>query len=76
MLGSNLFNTLAVLRITAGIHPLAVEPEGLTRDWLLILLLTLGLLVMAIGFKSAGRITRIEGLLLVLFYISHSGYLG
>jgi hypothetical protein len=38
--------------------------------------LTLGLLVMAIGFKGAGHITRIEGLLLVLVSISYTGYLG
>jgi len=56
--------------------PLSGDKSELTRDWLLTPLLTLGLLVMAIGFKSAGRITRIEGLLLVLVYISYTGYLG
>ena len=34
ILGSNLFNTLAVVGIAGAIHPLAVGPEGFSRDML------------------------------------------
>jgi cation:H+ antiporter len=76
ILGSNLFNTLAVVGIAAGIHPLQVEPDVLHRDWLLMLGLTFGLLIMGIGLKGQGRINRFEGLLLLLVYIGYTGYLG
>ncbi|GAB3031477.1 calcium/sodium antiporter [Bowmanella dokdonensis] len=76
VLGSNLFNTLAVVGIAAGIHPLEVSPEVLTRDWALMLALTIGLLLMGLGLKGQGRITRLEGLVLVLVYCGYTGYLG
>ncbi|WP_102798060.1 calcium/sodium antiporter [Bowmanella denitrificans] len=76
VIGSNLFNTLAVVGIAAGIHPLAVESDVLTRDWALMLALTIGLLLMAIGLKGPGRITRPEGLALIAVYLGYTGYLG
>lgn len=76
ILGSNLFNTLAVVGIAAGIHPLQVEPDVLQRDWLLMLGLTVGLLIMGIGLKGQGRINRYEGLLLLLVYLGYTAYLG
>lgn len=33
VLGSNLFNTLAVIGIAGTIHPLAAKPEVLSRDF-------------------------------------------
>ena len=61
VLGSNLFNTLAVVGIAAGIHPLDVAPEVLSRDWSVMMGLTLLLLVMCLGRKGQGRINRLEG---------------
>ena len=61
VLGSNLFNTLAVVGIAAGIHPLEVAPEVLSRDWSIMMGLTLLLLVMCLGRKGQGRINRLEG---------------
>lgn len=77
ILGSNLFNTLAVVGIAATINPLAVERTILLRDWSLMMILTLGLFVMAWGFKvlGPGRITRPEGGLMVLIYLGYLGYL-
>ena len=48
VLGSNLFNTLAVVGIAAGIAPLDVDPAVLSRDWSLMMGLTLLLLVMCL----------------------------
>jgi len=75
VLGSNLFNTLAVVGIAGAIHPMQVEPEVLQRDCLVMGLLTLGLLVMATGYKKVARINRIEGLALVSIYFGYTGYL-
>src|SRR5690554_5943424 len=52
ILGSGIFNTLAVIGLAAVIQPLSVEPEVLYRDWTLMLALTVGLLVMGLDRKS------------------------
>lgn len=75
VLGSNLFNTLAVVGIAASISPLAVEPVVLYRDWALMAVLTLALFVFGYGFKKQGRINRFEGALLLATFIGYTGYL-
>jgi len=76
VLGSGLFNTLAVVGIAAGIHPLTVDPEVLYRDWVVMAALTVVLLIMGIGWRGRqGRINRFEGSLLLLAYLGYTGYL-
>lgn len=77
VIGSGLFNTLAVVGIAAGISPLATDPEVLTRDWIVMTALTIALLIMGIGWKKGrqGRINRVEGALLVTAYALYTGYL-
>ncbi|MFC6669905.1 calcium/sodium antiporter [Marinobacterium aestuariivivens] len=76
VLGSNLFNTLAVVGIAASIHPLSVESVVLYRDWAVMAALTLALFVMSYGFRrKPGRINRLEGAILLAAYIGYAGYL-
>ncbi|AJF06474.1 calcium/sodium antiporter [Geoalkalibacter subterraneus] len=76
VLGSNLFNTLAVVGIAGSIHPMAVGPEVLSRDVVVMGVLTLSLFVLGYGMRSrAGRINRIEGALLLAAYIGYTAYL-
>ena len=75
VLGSNLFNTLAVVGIAAGIHPLDVAPEVLSRDWSIMMGLTLLLLVMCLGRKGQGRINRVEGGILLCIFVAYTGWL-
>jgi cation:H+ antiporter len=75
ILGSNLFNTLAVVGIAGMIHPMAVEPEVLTRDIAVMAGLTVLLFVFAYGFRGMGRINRIEGAALITCYIGYTAYL-
>ncbi|MDX1802481.1 MAG: calcium/sodium antiporter [Alcanivorax sp.] len=76
VIGSNLFNTLGVVGIAAAIKPVAVEAVALQRDWTLMTLLTLSLMIMGYGlWGRRGQITRANGVLLVLVYLSYTGYL-
>ena len=75
ILGSNLFNTLAVVGIAGTIHPLAVGPEVFNRDMLVMAALTLSLFVIGYGFRGQGRINRVEGALLMAAYIGYTLYL-
>ncbi|WP_421191585.1 calcium/sodium antiporter [Aeromonas jandaei] len=75
VLGSNLFNTLAVVGIASGIHPLDVAPEVLSRDWSIMMGLTLLLLVMCLGRKGQGHINRLEGGVLLTCFVAYTGWL-
>lgn len=69
VVGSNTFNTLAVLGIPGVIAPGPFAPEVLSRDLPVMVVLTLALFVTCYGFGSAGRVNRWEGsLLLVAFF--------
>ncbi len=75
VIGSNLFNTLAVVGIAGAIQPLTIAPEVLYRDCLLMGLLTIALFMARIGKSSQKEISRVGGVLLLVVYFSYSGYL-
>ncbi|MFB0915184.1 MAG: calcium/sodium antiporter [Burkholderiaceae bacterium] len=76
ILGSNLFNTLGVVGIAGVIAPAAIDPSLLTRDFPVILVLTISLFVVGMGFKGKlGSINRIEGSVLVGAYFAYMAYL-
>jgi len=75
VIGSNLFNTLAVVGIAGAIQPLGVGSEVLYRDWTVMAGLTVSLFVLGYGVLGRGRINRIEGALLVTAYAAYAGYL-
>jgi cation:H+ antiporter len=78
VVGSNMFNLLAVIGIAVVINPMNnIASEVLNRDWLVMFALTIALLVMAYGFKNKqGKITRFEGILLLICYVAYNTYLG
>jgi cation:H+ antiporter len=75
VLGSNLFNTLAVVGIAGTIHPLAAGPEVFSRDIMVMASLTVSLFVIGYGFRRPGRINRIEGAALLACYVGYTVYL-
>jgi len=75
VLGSNLFNTLAVVGIAGAIHPMTIGPEVFSRDILVMAALTVSLFVIGYGFRGPGRINRHEGTLLLMSYIGYTVYL-
>ncbi|MDP3051599.1 MAG: calcium/sodium antiporter [Eubacteriales bacterium] len=75
VLGSNLFNTLAVVGVAGTIHPMAVGPEVFSRDILVMAALTVSLFILGYGFRGPGRINRFEGAALLASYIGYTAYL-
>jgi cation:H+ antiporter len=76
VLGSNLFNTLAVVGIAGMIHPMQVAPEVLSRDILVMAVLTVSLFIICYGFrKPGGRITRLDGGILLMSFFAYNAYL-
>jgi cation:H+ antiporter len=64
IIGSNIYNLLAVLSLPGLIHPGIVDPSIISRDFPFMLTLTGVLFIMGYGFKGEGRINRFEGGLL------------
>ncbi len=76
VLGSNLFNSLAVVGIAGAIAPMQIDPAVLTRDWPVMLGLTVVLFAMGWGFRGRkGRINRIEALVLIAAYLGYTAWL-
>lgn len=77
VVGSNMFNLLAVIGIAGVIHPIpAIDPEFFTRDWIAMMALILAMLFMAFGWKGhQGRINRWEGSALLLGFVAYNAYL-
>lgn len=75
VIGSNFFNTLAVVGIASAIEPIAVPPEVLYRDWSVMAILTLLLFVMCFGIKRPGKITRVNGAILLTCFVGYTAYL-
>jgi cation:H+ antiporter len=75
VLGSCLFNTLAVVGIAAIIHPMEVEPEVFYRDIMIMAALTVSLFIIGYGFGGPGRVNRLEGAVLLTCYIGYTVYL-
>jgi cation:H+ antiporter len=65
VIGSNIFNLLAVLGLPGLLNPGPVDAGVLTRDYPVMIGLTVALFVMAYGFRGPGRLNRIEGALLI-----------
>ena len=73
VLGSNLFNTLAVVGIASAIAPVEVTTEVFSRDFTVMAGLTLLLFVMGWGWRGRpGRVNRVEGAVLVAIYLAYT----
>lgn len=75
VIGSNLYNLLAVLSIPGLLSPGAIAGEVMSRDMPLMLGLTLALYLMSTGRNGKGRINRLEGGILLLVFISYQSWI-
>jgi cation:H+ antiporter len=76
IIGSGIFNTLAVVGMAAAIHPLSVASEVLYRDWVVMTGLTIAMLLMGFGLTGQNRtISRLDGGLFLLTFLAYTGYL-
>ena len=73
IIGSNLFNTLAVVGLAATVSPMDEIEKAVTyRDMPLMIVLTIALIVLGYRRKGDGRLNRIAGAILLAIY---AGYL-
>ncbi|HCM1547146.1 TPA: calcium/sodium antiporter [Vibrio parahaemolyticus] len=76
VVGSNMFNSLAVIGIAGTIEPISnIGAEVFWRDWTSMLFVTVLLMFTAVRFGKSQTISRTEGLVLLLCYLVYNGYL-
>lgn len=74
VIGSNIFNTLLILGLTALLLPMAVTPENRRKDvpmniLIVVLLILLGFKNSLFGLGTADGLTRIDGAILLAVFI-------
>lgn len=75
IIGSNMFNTLAVVGLASAIQPMPIPDEIISRDWALMAILTATLFALGYSRHGDGRISRLGGAGLVSVYIAYTLYL-
>ena len=75
IIGSNLFNTLAVVGLAGVIAPIRVGPEVFARDLVVMALFTVSLFIVGFALGRPGRINRYEGAVLCLGYLAYTANL-
>ncbi len=74
IVGSNIFNLLAVIGVAAIIQPAVLPPSVLSLHIFVMVAFTLVLFAMTYEYEGRGQITRFEGLALIAAYLAYQGY--
>ncbi len=74
IVGSNIFNLLAVIGIAATIQPAAVAPSVLSLHIFVMVAFTLVLFAMTYDYDEKALLSRLEGIALLVAYIAYVSY--
>ena len=74
IVGSNIFNLLAVIGVAATIQPSALAPTVLSLHIFVMVAFTLVLFAMTYDYDGTAQLSRLEGFALLTAYIAYSGY--
>ncbi|WP_394424560.1 calcium/sodium antiporter [Vreelandella stevensii] len=76
VVGSNLFNSLAVVGLAGVIAPIEAGREVLVRDWSVMTFMTLLMVLFAFSWRGRPRrINRLEGGVLFSLFVAYTGYM-
>jgi len=74
IIGSNIFNLLAVIGVAATIQPAAVAPTVLSLHIFVMVAFTLVLFAMTYDYDGKAMLSRLEGIALLVAYIAYISY--
>ena len=74
IVGSNIFNLLAVIGIAATIEPAALAPSVLSLHIFVMVAFTLVLFAMTYDYDGKAQLSRLEGLALLIAFIAYDSY--
>ncbi len=76
VIGSNMYNLLAVMGVAGAINPAQLSEHVLERDFLIMIGFTVALFAMSYGWRSGGqRINRLEGAALLAAFVVYQVYI-
>ena len=74
IVGSNIFNLLAVIGVAATIAPSALAPSVLSLHIFVMVAFTLVLFAMTYDYDGKAQLSRLEGAALLIAYLAYDGY--
>ncbi len=74
IVGSNIFNLLAVIGVAATIEPMALHPSVLSLHIFVMVAFTLVLFAMTYDYDGKARLSRLEGAALLAAFIAYDSY--
>jgi cation:H+ antiporter len=74
IVGSNIFNLLAVIGVAASIAPSPLAPSVLSLHIFVMVAFTLVLFAMTYDYDGKAQLSRLEGLALLAAYVAYDGY--
>lgn len=74
IVGSNIFNLLAVIGVASAIAPAAVAPSVLSLHMFVMIAFTLVLFAMTYDYDGKSKLSRIEGFALFAAYVAYASY--
>jgi cation:H+ antiporter len=74
IVGSNIFNLLAVIGVAAMIGPMSIEPRVLSLHIFVMVAFTLVLFAMTYDYDDNAQLSRVEGLALLAAYVAYESY--
>ena len=74
IVGSNIFNLLAVIGIAAAIQPTGLHPSVLSLHVFVMVAFTLVLFAMTYDYDGKAQLSRLEGFALLTAYVAYTAY--
>jgi cation:H+ antiporter len=74
IIGSNIFNLLAVIGVAATIHPAEVDSTVLSLHIFVMVAFTLVLFAMTYDYDGKAKLSRLEGVALLVAYVAYESY--
>ncbi len=74
IVGSNIFNLMAVIGVAGSIHPAAIDQSVLSLHIFVMVAFTLVLFAMTYDYDGKSKLSRLEGLALLAAYIAYDAY--
>ncbi len=74
IVGSNIFNLLAVIGVAATIQPATFAPSVLSLHVFVMVAFTLVLFAMTYDYDGKAQLSRLEGIALLIAYVSYEAY--
>ena len=72
IIGSNIFNLLCVLGVSASIRPISFNFEQYLTDYIILMVFSVGLLLLVKPWRKEGRLGRLSGLIIFAAYAAYA----